>query len=197
MFTAWSALEFLASKAKDKARRQNIPLSKVEEKMLYFSEVEESLPDISEVSQKFQDQYDDAEYEAKIAKLLRSAYQADQGTAESAQAWKDARQALRERDYYLLTMLDAALQGVKPRGDRWKLFGASLLVSIFGVLVVLAFEWANEHLTLFSKNLLGITFFLLFVALWFLWKSSALDRAVGWILGSIERIADKGPGTRN
>ena len=47
---AQRAKEFLISQIVEEAQRENVPLSEVERKMLYFTETEETLPDIYEVS---------------------------------------------------------------------------------------------------------------------------------------------------
>jgi len=47
------AKEFLVSRIVEEARRENVPLSDVERKMLYFSETNWTLPDIASVSAAF------------------------------------------------------------------------------------------------------------------------------------------------
>jgi hypothetical protein len=47
--SAREAKEFLISRIVEEARRENIPLSEVERKMLYFSETDWTLPDIMQV----------------------------------------------------------------------------------------------------------------------------------------------------
>ena len=67
-----AAKEFLISKVVEEAQRENVPLSEIERKMLYFTETQESLPDIYEVNDQFEREYDDTQYERKIAGLLRN-----------------------------------------------------------------------------------------------------------------------------
>jgi hypothetical protein len=65
--------EFLISKIVEEAQRENVPLSDVERKMLYFTESGWTLPDIMKVSEDFDREYDQDKYERKIAKLVRKA----------------------------------------------------------------------------------------------------------------------------
>ena len=64
------AKEFLISQIVEEAQRQNIPLSEVERKMLYFTESGWTLHDIMKVNEDFDREYDQDEYERKIAKLV-------------------------------------------------------------------------------------------------------------------------------
>src|SRR5216684_3255056 len=64
---AQAAKEYLIAQIVEEAREENIPLSEVERKMLYFTESEETLPDIWDVSGQFEKECDCEEYEAKIS----------------------------------------------------------------------------------------------------------------------------------
>lgn len=63
--SAREAKEFLVSRIVEEARRENVPLSEIERKMLYFSETFWTLPHIMDVNDQFQREYDDREYERK------------------------------------------------------------------------------------------------------------------------------------
>ena len=67
--TGREAKEFLISKIVEEGQRENVPLSEVERKMLYFTESGWTLPDIMPVNEDFDREYDQDEYEHKIAKL--------------------------------------------------------------------------------------------------------------------------------
>jgi hypothetical protein len=71
--TGREAKELLISKIVEEAQRENAPLSEVERKMLYFTESGWTLPDIMEVSEDFDREYDRANYEKKVAKLVTKA----------------------------------------------------------------------------------------------------------------------------
>ena len=68
------AKEFLISKIVAEADSENVPLSEVERKMLYFTESGWTLPDIMKVNEDFDREYDQDEYEHKITKLVTKAY---------------------------------------------------------------------------------------------------------------------------
>lgn len=67
---AREAKEFLISRLVAEAQRENVSLSEIERKMLYFSETAWTLPDIMEVNNEFDREYDQAEYENKISRLI-------------------------------------------------------------------------------------------------------------------------------
>ena len=67
------AKEFLVSEIVAEAQRENVSLSEIERKMLYFSEAAWTLPDAMEVNDQFDRDYDQAKYEKKIARLIRNA----------------------------------------------------------------------------------------------------------------------------
>ena len=114
---AQQAKEFLISQIIEQARIENVSLSEVEQKMLYFTEAEETLPDIYEVNEKFEREYDDSVYEKKIAGLLRKAHQRNQQESPAGKDhWKQAVADLRKEDHYLLVMVDQSLQSAS---DFW------------------------------------------------------------------------------
>ena len=104
------AKEFLISEIVAEAQRENAPLSEIERKMLYFSETDWTLPEIKSVNEIFEQNYDDNEYELKIAGLISRivAENRGQGDEEKAAAWAAAITKLSEGDYYLLVMFDMA-----------------------------------------------------------------------------------------
>jgi hypothetical protein len=67
------AKEFLVSQIVEEAQRQNIPLTEVERKILYFTESGWTPPDILKVTEDFGREHDQDEYEHKIAKLVTKA----------------------------------------------------------------------------------------------------------------------------
>jgi hypothetical protein len=108
-FRAQQAKEFLISQIVEEARRENVPLSEVERKMLYFTEVEEALPDIMEVSEQFDRDYDTDTYESKISGLIGNAYERSREFPEGESRWKQAIKDLHKEDHYLLVMVDQAI----------------------------------------------------------------------------------------
>jgi len=101
-----AAKQFLISRVVEEAGIEQVSLSEVEKKMLYFTEVHPSLPDIYEVNAEFERDYDSDEYEAKIAGLLKNARDRDNHSSPNGERdWKDALDALKKEDHYILVML--------------------------------------------------------------------------------------------
>ena len=115
-----AALEFLVSRIVAEARRENVQLSDVERDMLYFSETHWTLPNIAEVNEQFDAEYDQDEYEEKIARLIRNAR--DHARKENPvefEDWSNAVKALNREDRYLLVMVASAGAGPSGAGNRW------------------------------------------------------------------------------
>src|SRR5438094_7804646 len=94
---AVEAKEFFISRIIAEAVRENASLSDLEKRTLYFTETgsdakQEYLDDVAE----FEDQYDDREYEQKIARLLKKAYDYDSahpeelGVEDAGQTYRSA-----------------------------------------------------------------------------------------------------------
>jgi hypothetical protein len=104
-----SAKQFLISKVLRQADSDGVMLTDFEKQMLNFSEGAASAADVEAVA-NFDSEYDSDAYEAKIARLLRRAYQHDAKLGQTHQ-WQDALNALRSEDWYILVMLQQA--GIK------------------------------------------------------------------------------------
>jgi hypothetical protein len=143
--TTRDAKEFLVGRIVAEAKREGVPLSETERKMLYFSETAWTLPDIMEVNDAFDRECDQAEYEEKIGALVRCFRDWAAKTAESdLDSWDEAVQTLiNGEDHYLLVLVNAG-QGSKgpsvadsPLVDRLKLIGLALVI----VVVLLAAQY--------------------------------------------------------
>lgn len=122
------AKEFLISRILAEAEQENVILSEVERKMLYFSETAWTLPDIMTVNEDFDRLYDQSEYEKKIAGIIRQAYKrACKHSPEEYESWRAAIRRLEKEDHYLSVMV--TLAGLRPRGDQLKLFFAGMGVA--------------------------------------------------------------------
>ena len=99
------AKDFLVQQTADQAQRDGVPLSELEKRMMYFTESTEAVEDPIELNEEFEAQYNTAEYETKIARLLGRAYRRlkkeDPGTS---QTWDAAIQELKRGDHYILVM---------------------------------------------------------------------------------------------
>jgi len=101
-----TAKQFMISRVVEEAKSEGLPLSEIERKMLYFTEVYPSLPDICAVNAEFEKSYDADEYENKIVSLLKKARDHDQKQSDvQEQQWRDAIDALKDEDHYLLVMI--------------------------------------------------------------------------------------------
>lgn len=93
--------------------------------MLYFTEVgSDAKPEYLDVNAQFSEQYDDSEYEEKVAGLLKRAYDTDVKQAPANRkdvqdTWRTAFEVLSKEDHYILVMIQQALGGELRR----KLFG--------------------------------------------------------------------------
>src|SRR5258708_19761773 len=102
---ATGAKQFLISNVIEEAKLEQINLSEIEKKMLYFTEVHPSLPDILEVKPEFERDYNSDEYEAKITPLLSNAPDRDrQSSPNQEQDWKNPLAALKHKNHYILTL---------------------------------------------------------------------------------------------
>jgi hypothetical protein len=137
---AQRAKDFLISQLVEEAQRENVSLSEVERKMLYFTETKEPSPDIYEVNAQFESEYDSAEYEEKIAGLLRNAFRRNQKeSVEVKHQWKQAVVDLRKEDHYLLVMIDQSLQ---PPSDFWTVAKWSSVLVVCSLVAVTLWEYA-------------------------------------------------------
>jgi hypothetical protein len=137
-----AAKQFLISRVTAEAELERVPLSDVETKMLHFTEVHPSLPDIYDVYAEFERDYNSDEYEKKVAGLLKNARDNDRKpSADAEQQWKDALNALRAEDHYILVMTGQAFGfGSESRGSRFRDF--LLYISIGVGVVLLLFLWS-------------------------------------------------------
>ncbi|MGA2849792.1 MAG: hypothetical protein ABSE46_12410 [Terracidiphilus sp.] len=115
-----AAKDYLAGQIVDEAKRQGVPLSEVERKMLYFSETDATLPDMMKVSEEFDRDYDQDEYEAKIAGLVRGIEARDETRSEEEkETWYDAVLKLCDGDHYLLVLINAGDSSPTDFLSRW------------------------------------------------------------------------------
>jgi hypothetical protein len=127
MESAREAKEFLVAQIALEAQRENVILTDVERKMLYFSESGLTLPDMPAVSDEFDSEYDQGKYEKKIAQLIRRGYaQACKDSGETYDKWWASIRVLDSGDHYILVMI--RLAGLRPRHDQLKLLVTGLAV---------------------------------------------------------------------
>ncbi len=146
--SAREAKEFLVSKIVEEAQRENIGLSELERKMLYFSETAWTLPDIYEVANEFDRTCDSDAYEAKVSRLVRNVDEWLSKTSPNQyEAWRAAIQILQREDHYLLVMVRQGLGTVRqassrPPGDLARLWLTGFaIVSLFLLAVLVCLKY--------------------------------------------------------
>jgi len=196
------AKKFLVSRIVQEAARRHVPLSDLEQGMLYFSESYPSLPDMAEIAERFESEYDDEEYEKKIRRLAKSAYQRDsKESPETARLWRQAINVLKREDHYILVMIHIPRSAgevwkllLTPRsaGEVWKLLLTAAVVVALGLSTIVALDWASHHiLTSVPDSVRLLAFILLFALLYFLAWSDKTSKKVGdWLGQVIKRIID-------
>jgi hypothetical protein len=135
------AKEFLILQIVEEAQRENIPLSEVERKMLYFTESGWTLPDIMKVNEDFDREYDQDEYEHKITKLVRKADERiRKGAHGDYDKWWAAIRFLEREDDYILVMI--RMGGLRPRGDQLRLLATGLsIVTVILIAIFLSIQY--------------------------------------------------------
>jgi len=142
-----TAKEFLISRIVAEAERENVPLSQLEHKMLYFSETGWTLPDMMAVNEQFEKECNTATYEKKIARLIRNeTRRLRKENPHELARWMHAIHRLRKEDHYILVMFDRAGISTGIVGDSWK--SAILGLTIICLLIILAWlahyvEWST------------------------------------------------------
>jgi hypothetical protein len=120
--SAQEAKDFMVSNIVAEAQRENVPLSEIERKMLCFSETAWTLPDIMQVSDEFDREYDQADYEKKIAHLIRNAAnRARKENPEEFATWLSAIRQLQKEDHYITVMVDMAGVSTGRGSGKWKI----------------------------------------------------------------------------
>lgn len=105
--------------------------------MLYFSETDWTLPDMADVSEEFDRTCDLAEYEKKIARLIKNAGRRTRKDApDECEAWWAAIRLLNKEDHYLLVMVQRA--GLRPRGDGLEILGTGFAIAVVIMFVIFA-----------------------------------------------------------
>ena len=119
MMNTKQAKDFLVQQATEQAALENLSLSDVEKRMMYFTETDPaSCENPIDLDSEFEEQYDAGEYELKMSRLLDDAQRRlKQEHPEKHRNWMEALQTLREGDHYILVLLKvdskSAQQGLR------------------------------------------------------------------------------------
>lgn len=106
MQTVESAKQFLITRISEQAASDGIALSDIEKRMFLFSETSPNTD--WEANEQFEKEFDDSEYENKIARLLRQAYASDKKNPGGERTWRESLETLSKEDFYGLVMVDLA-----------------------------------------------------------------------------------------
>jgi hypothetical protein len=124
------AKDFLVEQAVEQAALDNVPLSDIEKRMMYFTESDSASCDNPiELNDEFEGQYETPAYESKIAQLIHRAYdRLKQEDPEKVRHWKESIRELRKGDHYFLVMWDMKPPAARSTWDSFKLWATGLLV---------------------------------------------------------------------
>jgi hypothetical protein len=159
------AKDFLVQQTTEQATLENMPLSDIEKKMMYFTESDASSCDNPvELNDEFEAQCDTAHYEAKISRLLHDAYKRLKvENPARVRDWDQSIRILRTGDHYILALWDLKApnehQGdlkppnAHPVRDSLKLLGFGVLVAIGVVIAAFLAAKYNFNLDRFRKYL--------------------------------------------
>lgn len=161
---AKEAKDFLVQQTAEQAALENVPLSDLEKRMMYFVENDPaSCPDPLELNDEFEAQYDTGEYEAKIRGLLGRAYQRlKKEDPTKVRHWDDAVQTLRRGDHYLPVMLPKRLAGKSGRSPENRVIQCGFIAIVLFFVVASLSQIPNLPQWVFA---LSIFLFLLFILL--------------------------------
>lgn len=148
------AKDFLVQQTAEQAALENVSLSDLEKRMMYFTESGEMSEDPTALNEAFEAEYDTNEYESKIGKLMRHAFwRLKKENPQSAAQWKKAIKELSAEDHYLSVLWDAG-SSERPPYDSLKLLGAGVLVAVVGLVAMVGamyisdrygFHWPGGH----------------------------------------------------
>jgi hypothetical protein len=136
------AKDFLVQQTAQQASVENVPFSDLEKRMMYFTESDGMTEDPVELNNAFEAEYDTAEYETKIGKLMAHAYsRLKKENPQSVRAWDEAVQELRKGDNYILLLLRDSQNEVitcqKLFGRAfWKVLGLSVFLLVVALVVL-------------------------------------------------------------
>jgi hypothetical protein len=136
------AKEFLVTQTTEQATLENVPLSDLEKRMMYFTETGECPEDPIALNDAFEAEYDTAAYEKKISLLMACAYRRIKRVSpEKLRLWNDAFRVLSRGDHYILLFWRQNAFRRSPRMWPTYLIGA---IAIAGLGLVLHFFFGNR-----------------------------------------------------
>ena len=161
------AKDFLVQQTAEQAVLENVPLSDLEKRMMYFTESDPASCDNPiDLNGAFEERYDTEEYEPKISRLLHHAYKRlKHEGSEKLSSWNEGVRVLRKGDHYILVLLDLDSELVQRRLRLWWAIAWGLGLGI-GLVILMMMGIILDHYGLFPRKL-------------FAWVAAV----VGWISG--------------
>jgi hypothetical protein len=125
--TSKEAKDFLVQQTAEQAALDGVSLSDLEKRMMYFVENDPtSCANPLELNEEFEAQFDTAEYETKIARLLHKAYKRlKTEDRERVRYWDQAIRTISHGDHYLPVLWSASRSKDRPLRD----FAVGLLIA--------------------------------------------------------------------
>ncbi len=128
------AKDFLVQQTAEQAAIENIPLSDLEKRMMYYAEGEDATEGDRKLNDEFDSKYTTAEYEPKIRSLLHHAHDRLRNEdPEAAKKWRESLALMEQGSHYLSILwgLNSLKDGPQERTpyDLLKLLGAAILVA--------------------------------------------------------------------
>jgi hypothetical protein len=151
-----SAKQFLIDRILEEAQSEGASLTEIEIRMLTFSEATSGLKDL-EAADIFERDYDDEEYESKIASLISRAYEHGKESGKQ-QAWDDALVRVAGRDLYLNLMIDRSgieIGSLGILGD-WRFFLYGVLPWVLSVTAAFLVGFSSSAARLIRSDLLRL-----------------------------------------
>jgi hypothetical protein len=137
------AMAFITGEVTDEAARAGSPLSDVERRMLYFSEGPRMPAWMIEAEETFQREYDEKDYERRVAALIRAARKRADGDKKAM--WSAAIARLENNDNYLCVILNEAIGRGADLRLSWR--GGVAVVSLLVCFAAVPFlvSWLRGH----------------------------------------------------
>jgi hypothetical protein len=133
------AKNFLVQQTVEQAQQDNVPLSELEKRMMYFTEGKGALEDPALLNDEFEKQYDTANYEKKISLLMRHAYaRIKKEDPQKAFLWNSALDTLRTGDHYILVLSGPVSTHSSSRNRRIYLASGLLIGLPFAAILLFA-----------------------------------------------------------
>jgi len=110
------AKDFLVQQTAEQAALDNVLLSDLEKRMMYFTETGECPEDPISLNEAFEAEYDTSTYEKKISLLMAKAYRRiKRESPEKLRLWNDSFRVLSKGDHYILLFWRQNPFGRSPR----------------------------------------------------------------------------------